>query len=126
MKRSWCGLVLLVVLLIGSLLSAWQLGRSQKPMAESARQAAAYALANDWQKANALADEARAQWEMRWDFGGAFANHAPMEQVDLLFARLEVYGKAKNSQFFAATCAELGQALEAIGEAQSLSWRNIL
>jgi len=126
MKRSRWGLVLLVVLLIGSLLSAWQLGRSYQPMTDAARQAAAYALANDWEKAGALADEARALWEKRWDLGGALANHAPMEQVDILFARLEIYRKAKNSQYFAAVCAELGQVLEAIGEAQRLNWRNLL
>lgn len=125
MKRCWWGLVLLVVLLAGSLLSAWQMGRVHKPMADSARQAAAYALVNDWEKANALAQQARAEWEKRWDFSAAFANHAPMEQIDSLFARLEAYGKAKNSHLFAAVCADLGQALESIGDAQGLNWWNI-
>lgn len=126
MKRSWLGLVLLVVLLVGSLLCAWQIGRSHEPIAEAVRQAGAYAMANDWTKANALAQDARARWEIRWDFGGAFVDHAPMEEVDLLFARLGVYGKTKNSQFFAAACAELEQALKAMGESQRLSWRNLL
>ena len=126
MKRSWFGLVLLLVLLVGGILSTRYMERSHAVLAENTRKAAVFALGGDWTNAYGLVDDARGKWEKNWQLSAAFADHGPMEKIDGLFARLEMFGAGVDGVQFAAVCGELSEALEAMGDAPGLLWWNIL
>lgn len=125
MKRGWIGSGLLAVLLIISLLVTWCMDRFHQPVAEELERAADYALAEDWENADALVRRARADWDKHWSFSAAFADHEPMEDIDALFAQTEVYRKIRDEAAFAAACAELARQVEAMGEAHGITWRNL-
>ena len=53
------------------------------------------------------------------------ANHTPMEEIDALFAEVEVYAAAREETDFAAGCAALSRKMEAMGQAHGASWWNL-
>ncbi len=126
MKRSKIGAWLLLFLLVIGGVSSWAMVRFTGPIGESMARAAEAALREDWAEAEALAGQARARWEKYWNFCAAFADHGPMENINGLFAQLEVYTQSRDIQNFAAVCAQLSEDTKAIGEAQSLTWWNLL
>lgn len=126
MKRCRFGLGLLLVLLVLGAVSAWAMVKGLEPLSETIQQAGEAALREDWEAAEEIADRVKECWENRFPYFASFSDHEPMENINGLFAQLEVYGKSKDPQNFAAICALLARDLEAIGEAHSLKWWNIL
>ena len=126
MKRCRFGLGLLLVLLVLGTVSAWAMGKGLAPMTEGIRQAGDAALQEDWDTAEALSAEVKAQWEKGFPYLASLSDHEPMENINGLFAQLEVYAQCRDPQNFAAVCGQLAQDLEAMGEAHSLKWWNIL
>lgn len=126
MTRSKIGAWLLLILLLVGLISSWGMVRFSDPIGEAADQAASAALREDWKEAETLANQARDRWQKYWGFCAAFADHGPMENINGLFAQLEVYARSRDAQNFAAVCAQLSQDAKAIGEAHSLKWWNLL
>ena len=126
MKRCWFGLILLLVLLILCAGSSRYMTRVHEPLAQSAGKAAEYALEGDWGNALSLTRKVRSQWEDRWGLIAAIADHDPMEQVNSLFAQLEVYAAAGDGAGFAAVCAALSAALDALADESSFTWWNFL
>ncbi len=126
MKRCRVGAWLLAALLVIGLLSSWAMVKCCEPVGNAAAEAAAAALREDWDNAEALVGQARAQWKKYWGFCAAFADHEPMEDINGLFAQLEVYAQSRDPQNFAAVCAQLSEDTKAIGEAHSLKWWNLL
>lgn len=126
MKRCRIGAYLLLALLVIGLLSSWGMVRCSEPVGETIAWAAEAALREDWDNAETLAGQARARWEKYWGVCAAFADHEPMENINGLFAQLEVYAYSRDAQNFAAVCAQLSEDAKAIGEAHSLKWWNLL
>ena len=126
MKRAWIGLGLLLVLLTGGLLVAWHMDSSHREIARELEQAAACALAENWEEAREDAEDAREDWREHWHFSAAFADHEPMEEIDALFSQLEAYLTARDAVSFGAVCKELSRQVEAIGDAHGLNWWNLL
>ena len=126
MKRCWFGLGLLVVLLGASIWVTWHMDHAHAPIASAVEQAAQRALGGDWGNAAALAETARAGWEEGWNISATFADHEPMEEINGLFAQLEIYAQAKDSLGFAAVCAQLQESLKAMGDAHGFVWWNLL
>ena len=126
MKRCRFGLGLLLVLLVLGAVSAWGMGKGLAPMTEGIRQAGDAALQEDWDTAEALSAEVKEQWEKGFPYLASLSDHEPMENINGLFAQLEVYAQSRDPQNFAAVCGQLAQDLEAMGEAHSLKWWNIL
>lgn len=126
MKRCWFGAALLAVLLIGGLITTWGMARCHMPVAEDLEQAAKAALAEDWEQEKALTGKARTQWGKYWNISATFADHKPMEEIDGLFAQLEIYEQARDPVTAAAVCAELSRRLEAMSDAHEGSWWNLL
>ena len=58
-------------------------------------------------------------------WGTCFADHTPMEEIDALFAQVEVYAAAREETDFAAGCAALSRKVEAMGLAHGASWWNL-
>ena len=126
MKRCRFGLGLLLVLLVLGVVSAWAMGKGLAPMTEGIRQAGDAALQEDWDTAQALSANVKEQWEKGFPYLASLSDHEPMENINGLFAQLEVYAQSLDPQNFAAVCGQLAQDLEAMGEAHSLKWWNIL
>jgi hypothetical protein len=49
-----------------------------------------------------------------------------MEEMELSFARMELYAKAGETLAFASVCVELARQMEAMGEAHAIRWWNLL
>lgn len=126
MKRGWIGLALLVALLASSLFAAEMMEEFHEDGAKKLTRASAYALEDNWAPARELAFQAMKQWQEHREFTAAFADHEPMEDVDCLFAELPVYAREEDAAHFAATCAELAKRLEAVSNAHSFLWWNVL
>lgn len=126
MKRCRFGLILLILLLAGSLWGSRYMSQIHAPLSETALQAADRALEGDWGNALSLMGKVKATWEKNWGLSTSFADHGPMEQVNSLLAQLDIYAAAGDPVGFAAVCAAISAALDAIGDAQSLTWWNLL
>lgn len=126
MKRGWIGVVLLLALLAGGVLSVWLMVELHDPLEGILEQAAEAALASRWERAEVLSREAQTRWEENWHVSAAFSDHAPMEEIDGLFAQLEVYRGLQDAASFAALCRELAREMKAMGEAHVPNWWNLL
>ena len=51
---------------------------------------------------------------------------AILEEVDALFEALDIFSQQKDAIHFSEYCAQIASLTEAIAEAQSLGWWNIL
>lgn len=126
MRRGIIGALLLTVLLCTGFFSSRSMTRSFAPMEALLEQASQSARAGSWEQAQTLTDQAQQQWNSRWKATAVFADHGPMEQIDALFARLEVYGSSRAATAYAALCADLQRQLASLGDAHSLTWWNLL
>ncbi len=126
MKRSWFGLILLLVLLVSSLGVTWAMEALHQPVSRSLSLAAEAALAEDWTAAAAQASFAQSQWNA-WDpLRRCFADHNPIEDIDSGFHQLEAYLAGEETADFAALCRELQIRVEAVGQAHRLNLWNVL
>ena len=126
MKRSWLGFFLLLVLLGLSLLSTWAMGQACEPITENLLQASEEGLREDWGRAALFVAKARQDWESCALLRTMLTDHGPMEDMDALFCLLETYGISRENVAFSAICREMAEKIQAMGEAHSLVWENIL
>lgn len=126
MSRTVVGAVLLLVLLAGGVASGLWMARNTGEIGDLLEDAAASVLEGQWQQGREEADRARRLWERKRNLGAAFTDHGPMEQVDSGFALLAFYADTGEQLLFAALCVDLEMQLEALEEAQKVSWWNVL
>ena len=126
MKRTWIGAVILTALLVTGLLSARWMERHHAPLETLLRQAAEAALEDRWDQARSRFERAQEGWQEKRNLTAAFSDHSPMEEIDSQFAEGTVYAAAGEQVHFAALCLSLAEKMEAMGDAHSLSWWNIL
>ena len=126
MKRSWMGAALLAGLLLLGLLSTWGMERCHAPLARALDQAGELALAERWEEAESYVNYTKEKWERNWGFAASLADHEPMERINGLYAQLEISGKERDPLVYAMLCAQLKEEMEAMGEAHSLKWWNLL
>ena len=62
-QRFWIGIIVLTVILVLGILLTLLFSHIHHPLAQQLREAATAAQADDWEKATALAENARAEWE---------------------------------------------------------------
>ena len=124
--RTWIGVGILVLLLgIGIFFTAYTANTQDRVagiLAES-REAAAV---GQWEKAAGKCYQARTLWETHRKTTAAVVDHEPMEEVESLFAQLDVYLKARDPVAYCACCASLEVFARAIGESHSVSWWSLL
>lgn len=126
MKRIWLGIGILVVFLFLGSWSSHGMNKRHVPLSNKLETAASAVLAGDWNKGISLAKEATAQWKNCWNNSAILADHTPMDDIDGIFARLDIFEKAGNKEAFAACCAELSKRIAAMAEAHRFTWWNIL
>ena len=126
MKRGWLGIGLLALLLLIGI--ALQLGMDSihGHCAQKLEQAADAALREDWDSAVSLAQQAYESWKAGYSITAAVADHAPMDEVDRMYAELGVYARRQETVHFAASCAQLAKLTQAVAEAHRFSLRNLL
>ena len=122
MARTALGVGILIVLFLFGLFSWLTMDRVHMPIAQLLQKAAEQSP----EEGLATAKEAKALWEKYWRFSAALADHAPMDEIDGLFARLEAFTETKNAEAFAAYCKQLAKLITATAEAHRFTWWNIL
>jgi len=126
MKRSWMGAGLLAALLVLGLASSFYMQRCYEPMSRDVRWASELAASGDWQEARDYVNRVEKRWKGQWGFAASFADHEPMEQINALFSQLELCGRHKETLSYCMLCAQLEEALSAMGEAHRFVWWNLL
>ena len=126
MNRLWLGVGILVFFLVLSLLCGWAMGNFHTDLANRMEEASRRALAGDLEEAVMEADRVLKSWQEHWHGTAALADHAPMDEIDSLFAQLDAYARAEKAEEFAAYSARLSRLLQATGEAHVPTWWNLL
>lgn len=126
MKRSWFGAGLLLLILILGIAVTWLMSRYHSPISLQMDQAAACAEREDWEQTLQYTVSARDNWERHRKFSASFSDHEPMEEIDRLFAELEIWLKAEDAEHCASVCAQLSKAAEAMVDAHAFVWWNLL
>ena len=126
MKRCWIGIGLLVLFLAAGLWVMAEMDTAHRRISRDLEQAVKQTLSGETEQGVLLAQQAKQHWEDARRGTACVADHEPMEEIDSLFARLEVYAREGQALEFAACCARLSALVQAMGEAHSLQWWNIL
>lgn len=126
MKRCRFGAGLLIGILVIGLLATFWTGRRCDRLAREIQLAGEAAVALDWEAAEALTRKVYGHWKTAWPLFAALTDHAPMEQIDALFVRLDIYARAEDHLSYSVICARLSREIDAIAEAQIPSWWNLL
>lgn len=125
MNKLWIAVVVLAVLLGLGIAGTVVMEKVHGGLSEDLEQAAV--LAEDrWEEAKALAGSARAKWARYKHLIAALADHEPLEQMDGLFAELEVCQRQEDKACFAVVCVRIASLAEMLSESHSPSWWNLL
>ena len=112
LKRTILGFALLIGLLVLGLFTAGAMERRHTPISLALEKAADSAAAENWDRG--------------WQADAALADHAPMEEIDGLFARLLEFRREEDKEEFTAGCRELSRLVKAMTDAHTPSWWNLL
>ena len=126
MMRTWIGVGILVLLLGIGIFPTIYTADTQDRLAQILAESRESAAVGQWEKAAGKCYQARALWEKHQKATAAVVDHEPMEEVEALFAQLEIYLKARDSVGYCACCASLEVFTRAIGESHSVSWWSLL
>lgn len=126
MKRIRTGACILLLLLAAGMFFSIHMQKVHSDISRQLRQAAQCAQNGDWQHASSQARQARQAWKKARNMTAATADQTPMDEIEGLFAQLEVYTTQQQMPDFAATCLHLAQLTETIGDTHKLNWRNLL
>lgn len=126
MKQIIWSILLSAALLLAGLAAGTTMENIHTPLASMAQQAEEAALEENWQQAVLLTRTARQEWEKSRVITAIFADHGPMEEIDALFAELEIYGELEEKPHFAALCSRLQCQLRAMAQAHTADWWNVL
>ena len=126
MVRGWLGVGILILFLALGFVTAQVMDQAHLSTQELLSQAADKALNGDFEGGVALGQAAKYRWDKHWNGTATVADHAPMDDVDALFAEMEIYANTQETPHFAAVCKELSQRIQAVADAHRFSWWNIL
>lgn len=126
MNRLWLGIGLMAVLLAAGIWVGSFMDRTTAQISGALESAANTALSGDLQGATALSADAQHRWDNAWHRVAAMADHAPMDEIDSLFAQLAIYADTGTPEEFAGYCRRISRLVLAVGEAHCFSWWNLL
>ncbi len=125
-KRFWLCVALLGIFLAGGLFLAWKMTALHADAAQELDRAADMALAGNFDGGCEKAFRAYDIWLDARKFTASVADHSPMDDVEQLFAEMEIYAKAEEKPHFAACCRQLGVMLRSMYDAHRPTWWNFL
>ena len=126
MKRFWLGVAVLTFLLGIGIGTTVFTRRTQADISQTLELASKAALRGNWQDANRYSRKAKTDWESARNITASIADHEPMEQIDDLFAQMEIYLVTRQQIPLAACCSSLCILTDAIGETQAVNWWSLL
>ena len=126
MGRGWLGAGLLVLCLVLGIVLSVAADKTCLPAEELLEQAAEKTLSGDFAGGIALGMEARDRWQEKWNVIAAVADHEPMDEVDALFAEMEIYARSGEKPHFAACCKELSRRVRSFADVHRFTWWNVL
>ena len=124
MNRIWFGAALLAALLVLGIFSAALMEDTHLTQAARLERAAELAAAGTWQGAEAAFTEAKNGWDKRSALIAGLSDHGPMDQIEGMFAQLEVFLQTRDTGAFCGSCRYLTKQLEALGKSHSLNLQN--
>ena len=119
MTRFLFGIGLMLALLAAGLF-VWHTAEDIHTPVSSLLMEAAEAPDTDTALSKALL--AREKWDRTWHASAAFSDHAPMDEIDGLFAQLE----DKSGTELTSLCRRIASLVSAVAEAHTLNWWNLL
>ena len=125
MKRIWFGAALLILLLALGLGSGALMEQTHQAQAEDLNRAAELAAEGNWTGAKNFTGAARREWDKNRMLIAALSDHEPMDQIEGLFAQLEVFADIRDAASFESTCRYLASQLEALGKSHSFNLQNL-
>ncbi len=126
MKRLYIGICVLALLLAIGLFISFAMNRMYAPITTLLEDAVAATLREDFSNAKEKAEKAKALWETYKNATATVADHTPMEDIDHLFAEMDIYAKTEELPHFAACCAQLAVMIGDMGDAHKLNLWNLL
>lgn len=126
MKRLWFGVAMLLFLLMLGIFSTVSMARLHHNLSQRLESAALAAQKEDWAQTQEILHQCRSRWLRFRNFTAAAASHEPIEEIDSLYAQLDIYLQRRDSVNFTLCCTTLRHRTAALGEAQSINWWNLL
>ena len=124
MRRFILGMALLSILLFFGMAVTKAADNALLPISQVLDKAASACMEGDFSRGQTLAGAARQDWEGIWKYTAVFSDHAPMDEIDGLFAQLETFRQEQQVQELAACCAQLSQLVQAVADAHRPTWWN--
>ena len=124
MQRFLLGIGLLTVLLG---LGLWVCGEADGTLLKISGQledAAGLYLSGSGDAAWEKIQQAQSFWQQKWHETAVYSDHAPMDEIDGLFAQLD--SLKENFREAAACCSRIAALIRAVAEAHDPGWWNIL
>ncbi len=122
MRRYLLGVALLVLLPVLSLPVSRQLGDHHRQIGAVLEQAAQKLTQGQTEAGRQLARQAYDIWEQKRNYTAAFVHHAPLEEIDCLFAAAQVTG----DDGLAVYCKKLSVKIYDVADGQKLNWWDLL
>lgn len=126
MKRLWIGTGLLALVLVLGIWTGSRMKAVHIPTAEDLEDAALWAMRDEWGQAEAHAARAKKNWDKNRPMTASVADHEPMDDIDALFAELEVFAARQDQMAYSSLCVHLAEELKALSEEHRLFWWNLL
>lgn len=125
-KHFYFGVGILLVFLVLGIFVAVFMDNACDPISRQLETAAREAMSGDLERGIALALQAKQNWTSSWKKMATVADHTPIDEIEGLFSEMEIFARAKDTEHFSACCAQLSRLMEAMAEAHSLTWWNLL
>ncbi len=126
MKRFWIGISILALLLACGWAVAAYTKQTFLPISRDLELASEAAITMGQTEAEQLAGQAYANWLRCRDWTSAVADHEVLEEINSLFAEIQVYAAAEDMVSFSAVCAYLSGVTQAVAESHQSIWQNLL
>lgn len=126
MSRLWIGIGIMVVLLAAGIVFLCLSNDFYQDITADLEQAGQAAMDDNWQTAGQKMRESQKKWHRYRRFLSAITDHEPVEEMDSLFAQLQLYEQRRLNVDFAVICQSLSHLAEAIDESHNLKWWSIL
>ena len=127
MKRLFCSLFLIAILLAGTSLHVWYLTSQAQSLSQQLSQADAAVQQGDWEQALQLTQQAWEQWEHQMFYLHTTLHHADIDAVSTSFQEaLAVLERQEQPGEHAAINARILYQLDLLVEEELPSLKNIL
>ena len=126
MNRIYVGACILMLLFAVCCISSYYLPQINLEISGQLEQAVQAVQDENWPQAVNFANQAALTWQRTHDLSTIAADHAPIDEIDTLFAELALYAQLEEQAQFAAISLQLSRLTAALGQSQVFSLWNLL